>query len=577
VTVSNSSIIANSANQHGGGIYSEGNLTTTNSTISSNWANGNGGGILDKNGGTITNSTIAFNTTNAGDGGGINRFGTTGTLNIQNSIIAQNTDIGGQAHNLSGTFDSIINSLLGDTNGATLTTNNNNIIGQNPQLSALGNYGGTTQTHALLPGSPAINTGTSANAPTTDQRGFPRGISTNTVDIGAFEVNANIQASQSLSNPNPQPGETVTITLNLTNTGDAVGGVSLTSLLPSGFTLQDVTPSQGTYNPTTGLWTIGTLDGAFDLLSVGNSATLTFTAQVPEDDNINTANPIATSDLDLIGENLTPLPEWRLLSSQNTATTSSIDVLTSIPAFNNSTETGIEETEQEATDTYAEYFGIKKPRYLRFADIQQMLREIEARYGIKPAFLYARFQPSSNVSDEPGQLLWEYRHNQGEKPTLPSDELELSLLTSTGEVITRRIPGATRAKIRQVARRFRSNVTNRSRLSNYQSPANNYLSPAQKLYQWLIKPMEAELEAQEIENLSLILDRGLLSLPFAAFHDGEQYLIEHYSLGLIPSASFIDPHPWEREQTTVLAMGSDTFTDHQSLPGASLEVQTIPR
>ena len=54
-----------------------------------------------------------------------------------------------------------------------------------PLLAPLGNYGGPTQTMALLPGSPAINAGTNGpGIPTTDQRGLGR---VGAVDIGAFE------------------------------------------------------------------------------------------------------------------------------------------------------------------------------------------------------------------------------------------------------------------------------------------------------------------------------------------------------------------------------------------------------
>jgi hypothetical protein len=56
-------------------------------------------------------------------------------------------------------------------------------------LAPLGNYGGPTQTMALLPGSPALDAGSNALLPTgltTDQRGLPR-IVNGTVDIGAFE------------------------------------------------------------------------------------------------------------------------------------------------------------------------------------------------------------------------------------------------------------------------------------------------------------------------------------------------------------------------------------------------------
>jgi hypothetical protein len=60
----------------------------------------------------------------------------------------------------------------------------NNLIGGNPLLAALGDYGGPTQTMPLLPGSPAIGRGTTTGAPATDQRGQPRA---GRVDIGAFQ------------------------------------------------------------------------------------------------------------------------------------------------------------------------------------------------------------------------------------------------------------------------------------------------------------------------------------------------------------------------------------------------------
>jgi len=85
----------------------------------------------------------------------------------------------------------ILNTSGMSANGSTgIPTNgvNGNIVGLDPNLGPLQNNGGPTQTHALLPGSPAINAGNNALAPTPiDQRGQPR-ISDLIVDMGAYEL-----------------------------------------------------------------------------------------------------------------------------------------------------------------------------------------------------------------------------------------------------------------------------------------------------------------------------------------------------------------------------------------------------
>jgi hypothetical protein len=110
---------------------------------------------------------------------------------MKNTILAGNTadvdlDAGGQitslGHNLVG--------VSSGTNG--LDTSDTDRVGGpstpiDPLLGPLQDNGGPTFTHALLPGSPAIDTGDGSAAPVTDQRGFPR-IDNGTIDIGSFEL-----------------------------------------------------------------------------------------------------------------------------------------------------------------------------------------------------------------------------------------------------------------------------------------------------------------------------------------------------------------------------------------------------
>ncbi|MDB9493351.1 right-handed parallel beta-helix repeat-containing protein [Spirulina major CS-329] len=197
VTLTNSTVSGNSA-EYGGGIYVDfGSVTLTNSTVSGNFADEDGGGIFMDDGPVmLNNSTIAFNTA-AGDTGGGIAVGDDNTHTINNSLIANNTNA--TAPNI-GIYDgthtfNITNSLIVSTTGMTgigVPTNgvNGNIVGVDPKLGPLANNGGPTQTHAILPGSPAINAGNNALATglTTDQRGAPGArIVGGTVDMGAFE------------------------------------------------------------------------------------------------------------------------------------------------------------------------------------------------------------------------------------------------------------------------------------------------------------------------------------------------------------------------------------------------------
>lgn len=202
LSITNSTIDNNTATfQNGGGIYSR-TATITNSTISSNRAGSDGGGIRNSGATTITNSTISNNragTGGSGDGGGVNQGSFNGDyLNLRNTIIADN--LRGASVNIPDDFRGNLNSqgynLIETTNNQPIFGDSTgNIIGRDPQLLPLGNYGGTTQTVALKPTSPAIDAADSNNFPEKDQRGISRpqdGDANGSIlpDIGAFELKA---------------------------------------------------------------------------------------------------------------------------------------------------------------------------------------------------------------------------------------------------------------------------------------------------------------------------------------------------------------------------------------------------
>ncbi len=76
-----------------------------------------------------------------------------------------------------------------------------------------------------------------------------------------------------------------------------------------------------------------------------------------------------------------------------------------------------------------------------------------------------------------------------------------------------------------------------------------------QIYNWLIKPFEAQLNTNQIKNLVFVLNGRLQRVPIAALYDGQNYLIEKYSVALVPSLQLINPQQLQRKQLKVLAAG----------------------
>ena len=178
-TMNRGAIVNNHSNDQGGGvyIYSGGSVALTNVTISGNSAVTKGGGINTRRDTTLQNVTLANNSASVG-AGIFQENGPAFLVTATNSIIANNTGGNSNKPLTSGTY----NIDSDGTAGLTGAGNQNNV---NPLLGALQNNGGLTPTHALLTGSPALNSGTTNGAPTVDQRGVVRD---SNPDIGAFEL-----------------------------------------------------------------------------------------------------------------------------------------------------------------------------------------------------------------------------------------------------------------------------------------------------------------------------------------------------------------------------------------------------
>ena len=134
----------------------------------------------------ISNSTIAGNSS-TGQGGGV-RNSPGGIVNARNTILANNMAPTGP--DIFGSLTTSGYNLIGNSDGGT-GFDDTDLLNVEPLLGPLQYNGGTTQTMALLPGSPAIDAGDNTDAPDWDQRGpgYPRITPDDPmIDIGAFEV-----------------------------------------------------------------------------------------------------------------------------------------------------------------------------------------------------------------------------------------------------------------------------------------------------------------------------------------------------------------------------------------------------
>jgi hypothetical protein len=222
LTIVNSTITKNVA-EAGGAICNGGTLTIDNSTFSGNFARKHrGGGIFNYGTLTVNNSTFSGNRVGSGSGGAIHNgelFGIHGRLSLNSSTISRNNAaVAGGLFNLVGATVAIQNSIVANNSdkncngkmtsgGYNLSSDDScdlksagDLNGTDPKLGSLHYNGGSTDTMALLPGSPAIDSGNphgctngNGNPLMIDQRGLARPDEEDSrgCDMGAFERQRN--------------------------------------------------------------------------------------------------------------------------------------------------------------------------------------------------------------------------------------------------------------------------------------------------------------------------------------------------------------------------------------------------
>ncbi|WP_204104188.1 MULTISPECIES: CHAT domain-containing protein, partial [Spirulina sp. CCY15215] len=515
--LTNSTVSGNSAPQIGGGIYGAGAspLTLTNSTVSDNLSSAQGGGIHSVLGSTLTltNSTVSGNSSNI-QGGGINSLG---TLTLTNSTISGNS---------SGSFGGGIHSVA----GGTIT---NSTIAYN---TAATNGGGIYRQNGTLDITNTIIAKNIANGTGNDLAGDFTGSTFNFNLIGNTSGATNLTlGGGNITGVDPQ-------LLPLANNGGATQTHALNSTSPA------INRGRNNGAPPTdqrGFFRDSFTDiGAFELLPepsvIGESLT------VIGEDVTPTPNAEQSPDFSLLQEFEISLADRPQGLTSQPINTSSILQTVRTNLQNALASEDMNEAVSWVEVVFCEDFSGKECSSKNeekdiVENIRATLKNITRDTGTRPAIVYAVSFP---------------------------EQLELVLVTPEDQIVRKVVPEASAIPLQQTVANLRQNIVNTRRPTAY-------LASSRQLYNWLIAPLASELE--NVDTLIFSLDAGLRGVPLAALHDGEQFLVEKYSLGVIPSISLTNSRYASLHNARVLAMGASEFSEYDPLPAVPVELALITK
>ena len=146
----------------------------------------------------------------------------------------------------------------------------------------------------------------------------------------------------------------------------------------------------------------------------------------------------------------------------------------------------------------------------------------------------------------------------------------LELLVSFGRDIRQFTVPVSEARLRTEVTLFRELLEKRT--------TNQYLVPAELLYNQLIRPIDPLLQAEHIDTLVVVPDDVFRTIPFAALFDGRHFLIDRYATAIAPSMHLVAPRPLGTERPVALVLGiSQSVQGFVGLPDVPQEMAEVHR
>ena len=151
-------------------------------------------------------------------------------------------------------------------------------------------------------------------------------------------------------------------------------------------------------------------------------------------------------------------------------------------------------------------------------------------------------------------------------PILFPDRLELLVSDASG--ITEYRVDVGEPELRDTVARLRDLLVLRT--------TRQYLIPARTLYDWLIRPVSDRLQSRHVTTIVFVPDGVLRTIPIAALHDGEHFLIERFAVATTPGIELTDPRPLGSEHLAVLLGGLSVAREgFAPLPNVATELTRI--
>ncbi|MEO0539489.1 MAG: CHAT domain-containing protein [Cyanobacteria bacterium P01_A01_bin.105] len=238
-------------------------------------------------------------------------------------------------------------------------------------------------------------------------------------------------------------------------------------------------------------------------------------------------------------------------------------------------EVVFQQLERRLGESYERYWSTLPAQDLTLQQVQDILRRAQQLHQHNAAVIYPLFvapQLRGSEAEAPQPVagspsLAPAINRQGPDNRDGQRELVLLVIPAVGEPLLRRV-GVSETTVLQQVKLFRTMAAD-------PEDAQGYRPLAQQFYHWLVAPVEPDLRQLGIDQLIYSPDEGLRTLPLAAMHDGEQFVVDRFGLSMVPSMSLTQFGFDTARFDKTLAGGASEFEQLAALPGVAVELDRV--